>query len=77
MIVGSTYARRGFRDVHWCSRLNEPVILEYRGDPRAAFCTGCQCEDHGDPDEFGTSEGFLGDHPFIIHILKPLGSGSL
>lgn len=51
----------GFRDVYWCPRLNEPVILEYRqavGSEREPWCINCGCP-------------LESDHAFICHIHKP------
>lgn len=38
-----TFKPMGYRDVYWCERLNEPVIIEYRGDEpeRQAWCVNC------------------------------------
>lgn len=47
---------QGYRDVMWCSYLNEPAILEWKnGKPQCP-----NCEEHFE----------AGTHPFICHILK-------
>lgn len=53
-------ARRGYRDLYWCHRLNEPMIIEYR-DGRT-YCDCCGQADVVESDD---------DHTFIQHITKP------
>lgn len=49
--------RSGSRDIYWCSRLNEPVIIEYKdGEP---VCRNCN--DVLDDEE----------HVFLGHVRKP------
>jgi hypothetical protein len=54
---GPSFVPKGMRDVMWCPYMNEPMILEYKGD--APTCPGC-----GDSFEAST-------HAFICHINKP------
>jgi hypothetical protein len=55
-----SFIQAGYRDVFWCSILNEPAIIEYRQGK--AFCDCC------DDSPFNDS------HVFICHIHKPTGA---
>jgi hypothetical protein len=61
--------RHKYRDVHWCSINNEPIIFRYEGSfeegQRVAVCPDCGWKDP--PDQ----EAFLMMHPFLFHIMKP------
>jgi hypothetical protein len=57
-----TFEPKGYRDVHWCPRLNEPVIIQYTGIPGGSVADTPSCTNCG---EWGD------DHVFICHILKP------
>lgn len=52
---------KGFRDIMWCPYINEPMILEWRGDE--PYCSGCGNDK--------TSSFEPESHVFICHILKP------
>ena len=50
----------GFRDIYWCSSLNEPYFLSYRdGGP---YCCNCDQAMNLPSDEY---------HIFIGHAIKP------
>ena len=53
-----TYISKGSRDVFWCYQLNEPVILEWRGE--TPFCTCCYA-----------AMNYPMLHTFIANIRKP------
>lgn len=55
---------KGFRDVYWCGPVNEPMVLEYRGD--TTYCPLCKREDVVGDEGFG--------HAFICHVVKPYGA---
>lgn len=60
MPVKLTPEARGFRDLYWCSILNEPVILTYQDNK--TYCTCCEGSDIIDD----------GLHEFVGHIaLQP------
>lgn len=60
-----SYQPTGSRDVYWCHRLNEPVIVEYQhqhnGNERRSFCANCTQLDITDDDA----------HTFVCHVHKP------
>lgn len=58
-----SYEPTGSRDVYWCHRLNEPVIIEYRvvGSDRQSYCVNCSQHDI-------TNDSM---HTFVCHVHKP------
>jgi len=57
-----------FRDLHWCTTLNEPVILLYYGTGADA-CPRCPlCELMAEEAE---DAAFQMLHPFLFHIHRP------
>lgn len=54
--------RKGFRDVHWCGILNEPVIVQYKEN--RLYCPLCEMISEQ------TDEAFLQMHLFQFHINK-------
>lgn len=60
--------RMGFRDLHWCTTLNEPVIMLYYGTGSTA-CPRCPlCEMMAEDSE---DAAFQMLHPFLFHIHRP------
>jgi hypothetical protein len=52
-----TYEQQGFRDVHWCHRMNEPIIVQYKPGTNDKHCDWCNGWDET-------------EHPFLCHIEK-------
>jgi hypothetical protein len=56
---------QGYRDVHWCWIVGEPIWLA--GPEGRLMCPECGWDEPAE----NPSDTFLGQHPFVCHVQSP------